>query len=131
MTALVNLLQIEYVRKGTRGYKPNRSKTFIDISAAGTQSIDTEFSDHATFVALLWQDHGGIDLVNNWYISEAVCWEIHNLRAGKTLAPLVGPNVHLVIAPYGLSATWSGTCVYEACTKLQQWAQAQNALVLI
>lgn len=128
-TPLVNLLQVEYCRAGTKGYKPKSSKPYTDLTIPATQQVMPDYSDHATYVAQLWQQYGAGALVKDWFVCEATNWEVNYLKAGKTLPPVKGPNVHLVIMPYGMNATWTGTDKYGSCTKLQQWAEANNAIV--
>jgi hypothetical protein len=126
-TPIINLLQVEAVRKGTKAYKPRSPKSFIDLTSSASQTFLPDISDHATAVAQLWQDHGGSALVANYYVCEQGNFEVNILRAGKTFPALSSPPVHIAIFPCG--ENWEGVSNY-AVQKLQLWAASVGALVL-
>lgn len=124
---LVTLLQIEIAREGTRGYRPRSSKPYTELTVDFVQKAYPDYSDHATQVAALWQDHGAGDLVKTWLVCEAQDWEEKFLNAGKTFPPLACP-AHLVIAPYGMSLQG---VTPDSIKKLNDALVAGNSLMLV
>jgi hypothetical protein len=124
MSSLINLLQVEAVR--AQGYKPKSSKPYIDLTSQATANLDNHFSDHATYVAQLWQDHGGADLVAKWFVVEQANFDLNLVRPGRAFPPANLQNIHIAIMPCG--ETWEGVSNI-AITKLQAWAEAQNCLI--
>lgn len=124
---LISLLQVEAVRENTNAYKPQSAKLFIDITSPDSQKVLTGISDHATYVAQLWQAGGCGDLVAKWYICEEGNFDLNLVHPGHAFPPQTLQNIHLVIEPCGES--WEGVSPI-AITKLQPWAESVNALVI-
>lgn len=126
-TPLINILQLESVRKGTSGYKPRSAKPYTDVSLPGTKEVNPNFSDHATYVAQLWQANGCADLVANYYVCNLSDFDFSLAMPTRGIAPGTFGQVHIVIAPAGEG--WQAVS-NVSISKLQAWCEAHNALFI-
>lgn len=125
---LINLLQVEIAREGVPlGYRPKSTFPYTDLTTPGTTEVQSNISDHATYVAGYWQDHGGAAFVDNWYLCELSNFDL-GLKSPNRVPNLAAlASVDLVIIPG--AQNWESVSNF-GIQLLQPWAEKLNALVL-